>query len=70
MKAFLGNRTNIDSVIRTFGLSLTTDQRERVYKASESLDVMSIEGSLEKLDFASELLSEIVGVSNYIYQLC
>lgn len=65
MKAFLGNRTNIDSIIRTFGLSLSMDEMERVYKASESLDVMSIEGSLEKLDFVSELLSEVVGVSYY-----
>lgn len=59
---FLGQETNIENFLRVLRISLSKEEMQRVYQVSKSIAAMSIEDSLEKLDFVSELLSEIIGV--------
>lgn len=50
------------------GIPMIDDsQVERIHQFAESLDTVNLEESLERLDFVSELLSEIIGVCNNIF---
>ncbi|ODN00384.1 ATP-binding cassette sub-family A member 2 [Orchesella cincta] len=65
IKVLLGKRQNIETLLRVLEVPADGPEVDRIYNIAESLGALNIENTLERIDFASEIFSELLGCILY-----